>query len=304
MQMQFNRDRYFDLLNARWYSQDPIGFRGGDYSLYRYVGNGPTNGADPSGLAAPLQRGVRITEITVDGRKDKGFGGFSPGPLAGPKSLALGFRVTVKSENFGGATIKDTKIRQEIWLMLVAYKEEPSGPAWKTLPRSTDREKDDTVRTVDVFSQAYPNGFRSHPDSRRFNEYSTRVTFQNELRRFYADKVQYAPDPGIEANVHEGADAWYRSGGNVAEFMDVPGWHEKMMRPLDPKAAIIRGYPWALLRVHVKVTAEGSFGTPVTANFWGYGVFHATARGWEVDRSYLGVVGQDKALPYTWKSSK
>ncbi|MCO8123236.1 hypothetical protein NHH03_15920 [Stieleria sp. TO1_6] len=31
-------------------SQDPIGFAAGDANLYRYVGNGPTNATDPSGL--------------------------------------------------------------------------------------------------------------------------------------------------------------------------------------------------------------------------------------------------------------
>ncbi|MCO8124099.1 hypothetical protein NHH03_20310 [Stieleria sp. TO1_6] len=31
-------------------SQDPIGFSAGDANLYRYVGNGPTNATDPSGL--------------------------------------------------------------------------------------------------------------------------------------------------------------------------------------------------------------------------------------------------------------
>jgi hypothetical protein len=31
-------------------SQDPIGFAAGDVNQYRYVGNGPTNGTDPSGL--------------------------------------------------------------------------------------------------------------------------------------------------------------------------------------------------------------------------------------------------------------
>jgi hypothetical protein len=37
-----------DLLNSL--SQDPIGFAAGDANLYRYVGNGPTNRTDPSGL--------------------------------------------------------------------------------------------------------------------------------------------------------------------------------------------------------------------------------------------------------------
>jgi RHS repeat-associated protein len=35
---------------GRWTTPDPIGFDGGDWNLYRYVGNDPTNEVDPSGL--------------------------------------------------------------------------------------------------------------------------------------------------------------------------------------------------------------------------------------------------------------
>jgi RHS repeat-associated protein len=34
---------------GRWWSRDPIGFAGGDADLYRYVGNSPLAGVDPSG---------------------------------------------------------------------------------------------------------------------------------------------------------------------------------------------------------------------------------------------------------------
>ena len=48
---------------GRWTSQDPLGFAAGDANLYRYVGNGPTDAADPN-------RGGRWLECT------SGFGGF------------------------------------------------------------------------------------------------------------------------------------------------------------------------------------------------------------------------------------
>ncbi|XZE42761.1 RHS repeat-associated core domain-containing protein [Pirellulaceae bacterium SH467] len=48
--MQYNRARWYDPQTGRWLSQDPIGFAAGDANLYRYVGNGPTNKTDPSGL--------------------------------------------------------------------------------------------------------------------------------------------------------------------------------------------------------------------------------------------------------------
>jgi RHS repeat-associated protein len=38
---------------ARWMSRDPLEFAAGDSNLYRFEGNGPTNGRDPSGLREP-----------------------------------------------------------------------------------------------------------------------------------------------------------------------------------------------------------------------------------------------------------
>jgi RHS repeat-associated protein len=42
--------RYYSPSAGRFISQDPIGFAGGDANTYRYVGNGPTDAIDPSGL--------------------------------------------------------------------------------------------------------------------------------------------------------------------------------------------------------------------------------------------------------------
>ena len=47
--LQYNRARYYNPTSGRWMSEDPIGFAGGDYNLYRYCGNSHTNGTDPSG---------------------------------------------------------------------------------------------------------------------------------------------------------------------------------------------------------------------------------------------------------------
>ncbi len=41
--MQYVRARYLDVQAGRWVSQDPIGYDGGDWNLYRYVGNEPIN---------------------------------------------------------------------------------------------------------------------------------------------------------------------------------------------------------------------------------------------------------------------
>ena len=44
--LQYNRARWFDPVQGRWLSQDPIGFGAGDANLYRYVGNGATRGRE------------------------------------------------------------------------------------------------------------------------------------------------------------------------------------------------------------------------------------------------------------------
>jgi RHS repeat-associated protein len=44
--------REYDAATGSWTTRDPSGFGGGDYNIYRYVGNSPTNGTDPSGLQA------------------------------------------------------------------------------------------------------------------------------------------------------------------------------------------------------------------------------------------------------------
>jgi RHS repeat-associated protein len=44
------RNRDYSATLGRWVTTDPIGFAGGDANLYRFVGNGPTNAVDPSGL--------------------------------------------------------------------------------------------------------------------------------------------------------------------------------------------------------------------------------------------------------------
>jgi len=48
--MYFYRARYYDPAVGRFVTKDPIGFGGGDYNLYGYVGNNPSRFMDPLGL--------------------------------------------------------------------------------------------------------------------------------------------------------------------------------------------------------------------------------------------------------------
>ena len=52
---QNNGERWYDAVTGRWLSEDPLGFAAGDANLGRYVGNGPTNASDPSGLLTDEQ---------------------------------------------------------------------------------------------------------------------------------------------------------------------------------------------------------------------------------------------------------
>ncbi|MGB7328961.1 MAG: RHS repeat-associated core domain-containing protein, partial [Rubripirellula sp.] len=49
--------RWYDSESGRFVSPDPMGFAAGDENLYRYVGNGPGNATDPTGLAEYVPKG-------------------------------------------------------------------------------------------------------------------------------------------------------------------------------------------------------------------------------------------------------
>jgi RHS repeat-associated protein len=64
--LTYARERILDLTHGRWLSRDPIGYYGGDWNLYRYVGNNQVNRVDPTGEQdeAPL-KGEECIERTL-----------------------------------------------------------------------------------------------------------------------------------------------------------------------------------------------------------------------------------------------
>jgi RHS repeat-associated protein len=92
--LNFYRARYYSPLTQRFISEDPIEFEGGDFNLYAYVGNSPTMGGDPMGLA---------TQAHFSG------GVIRPGPPPAGKRTAAG------EDSLGPC-------RSRLWLMVQALR--------------------------------------------------------------------------------------------------------------------------------------------------------------------------------------
>jgi RHS repeat-associated protein len=104
--------RYYSPVDGQWQSQDPLGFGAGDANLYRYVGNSPTNGADPTGLMLipfPIERPpLPIVSLRLVGPR----GDWRPGLRTGEaSSYEAGYRTGwelgqkgVSREAAGGAS--------------------------------------------------------------------------------------------------------------------------------------------------------------------------------------------------------
>ncbi|MDZ7619215.1 MAG: RHS repeat-associated core domain-containing protein [Patescibacteria group bacterium] len=74
--LQNNLPRWYDPAVGRWMTEDPIGFEGKDGNLYAYVGNGPVNATDPSGLEVWVETTPSVggwhRRITVHVRDENG----------------------------------------------------------------------------------------------------------------------------------------------------------------------------------------------------------------------------------------
>ena len=60
--LQLHGVRWYNPGSQRWLTQDPLGL-GPDTNPYRYCGNGPTDGTDPSGLTGTWPRGRKPTPV-------------------------------------------------------------------------------------------------------------------------------------------------------------------------------------------------------------------------------------------------
>jgi len=63
--LSFHRARFYDVHLGRFVSIDPLGFEAGDVNLFRYVGNLPVNGMDPSGRNGVMEFIVLTTSLSA-----------------------------------------------------------------------------------------------------------------------------------------------------------------------------------------------------------------------------------------------
>jgi RHS repeat-associated protein len=86
--LYYYRNRFYGAADGRFETEDPTGFSAGDLDLYRYVGNSPTNAADPTGLETianvDLQTFFSDAEKDLDLKLPKApaFGKFDLGKVA------------------------------------------------------------------------------------------------------------------------------------------------------------------------------------------------------------------------------
>jgi len=100
--LYYYRARYYDPMEGRFISKDPIGFDGEDVNLYAYVGNQPINYVDPYGLARFDPGGIVIQPIPIGG----GGGGFSgPGAAGAAAGAAAGSAIGVASFRVSSAMV-------------------------------------------------------------------------------------------------------------------------------------------------------------------------------------------------------
>lgn len=112
----WNRNRDYDPVQGRFTANDPKGFGAGDVSFYRYVGNGPVGGVDPSGLdwwedaekiGKKVYGGVKFIESKVQGVVAE------PVKAFGQEVGDLGQRVG--DADIGGALKSGTAFTAGVW---------------------------------------------------------------------------------------------------------------------------------------------------------------------------------------------
>ncbi|MHB9049695.1 MAG: RHS repeat-associated core domain-containing protein [Pirellulales bacterium] len=147
--LYYYRARWYDAATGKFMSEDPIDFRGGDENLYRYVGNGAVNAADPSGELPPSKwqpdTPYVLTANPLAIHEDH-WGAFrakiqwkvSPAPLEAPKSERLPSTSLVIQHVVASFDIRDAKTGQRTaipdWNYWEAWTVPPGSVSPPSLP--------------------------------------------------------------------------------------------------------------------------------------------------------------------------
>ncbi len=106
--------RYYDPAAGRFNTQDPIGLDGGDPNLYRYVGNDPVNGIDPSGNQ---EEGVSLQNGSIYWILPEPAGGFGD-ERRGSLTIRLGKQAdlfsVVLSDLYGGHRVTYSHLKEQL----------------------------------------------------------------------------------------------------------------------------------------------------------------------------------------------
>jgi RHS repeat-associated protein len=117
--LYYYRARYYDPMEGRFISKDPISFAGGDVNLYGYAQNNPVNWVDPSGLSSAIAIPVpRPKDIQIPG-----WCSFAAARLVGIIGLAgtIGGSVPECGDNGGPPGCRDNDPCKGLRNQLIAH---------------------------------------------------------------------------------------------------------------------------------------------------------------------------------------
>ncbi|MCE9567336.1 MAG: hypothetical protein K8U57_35490 [Planctomycetes bacterium] len=104
--------RDYNPLTQRWDEQDPLGLGGGDTNLFRFVGNGPTDGTDPSGKSLIVKGKDALDQVLSLLKNDVGMNGAGSDPVY--DDLGNGTFLVRPGVNFQKASLGN-KDRGQAW---------------------------------------------------------------------------------------------------------------------------------------------------------------------------------------------
>ncbi|WP_240746430.1 RHS repeat domain-containing protein [Desulfuromonas acetexigens] len=131
--LYYYRARYYDPMEGRFISRDPIGFAGGDVNIYAYVQNQPVDFSDPYGLLNPAKTSVGLINASRGIQSiAKGVGTIAAGTIAIPFTGGISGPT---ADTIGAAQIAlgFANLNRGMQQASEAYSENMDEASWKNL---------------------------------------------------------------------------------------------------------------------------------------------------------------------------